>query len=136
MNRLALQRPLIVTTAGILLLLTALFANAADRDHFAPDSTLLATTGRIVSMDLKNKTFKVRASEGFSGPTVLLVGGAGIHLPGHAANEYTVVTTGKTLFQDGGESITMEDFKTGETISIHGTLNGTTLTATRIAKWS
>ena len=135
MNRLSLQRLLIVTIAGVLLLLTALSADAADRDHFAPDSTLLATTGRIVSMDLKNKTFKIRASEGFAGPTVLLVGGVSVRLPGRAANDYTVVTTGKTLFQDGGEPIKMEDFKAGETISIHGTLNGNILTATRIAKW-
>ena len=38
--------------------------------------------------------------------------------------------------EDGGDSIRLEDFKAGETISIHGSLTGTTLTASRIAKWS
>jgi hypothetical protein len=51
------------------------------------------------------------------------------------AYEYTVVTTGDTLFQDGVDAIRFEDFKSGETISIHGVLKGTTLTAFRLAKW-
>src|SRR5207253_10634325 len=51
-------------------------------------------------------------------------------------DEYTVVVTKDTVIQDGGDSIRLEDFKTGETISIHGVLSGTTLTASRIAKWS
>jgi len=51
------------------------------------------------------------------------------------ADEYTVLTTSDTLFQDGSDSIQFEDFKTGETISIHGELKGTNLTASRLAKW-
>ena len=50
-------------------------------------------------------------------------------------DEYTVVVTRDTVIEDGGDSIRLEDFKTGETISIHGALSGTTLTASRIAKW-
>jgi hypothetical protein len=71
-----------------------------------------------------------------------------IPLPGSAAkplqsvpniehlDEYTVLTTSDTLFQDGSDSIAFEDFKTGETISIHGELKGTILTASRLAKWN
>ena len=51
-------------------------------------------------------------------------------------DEYTVVTTGDTLFQDGSDCIPFEDFKAGETISIHGELKGTILTASRLAKWN
>ena len=51
------------------------------------------------------------------------------------ADEYTVVTTDNTVFQDGADAINFEDFKSGETISIHGVLKGTTLTAFRLAKW-
>jgi hypothetical protein len=39
------------------------------------------------------------------------------------------------VFQDGGDVIRFEDFKTGETISIHGVLEGKTIVASRIAKW-
>jgi hypothetical protein len=51
-------------------------------------------------------------------------------------DEYTILTTSDTLFQDGSDSIQFEDFKTGETISIHGELKGTILTASRLAKWN
>ena len=51
------------------------------------------------------------------------------------ADQYTVVTTGDTLFQDGTDAIRFEDFKRGETISIHGMLKGMTFTASRLAKW-
>jgi hypothetical protein len=51
------------------------------------------------------------------------------------ADEYIVVTTGDTVFKDGVDAIHFEDFKSGETISIHGVLKGTTLTAFRLAKW-
>jgi hypothetical protein len=52
------------------------------------------------------------------------------------SDEYTVLTTSDTLFQDGSDSIQFEDFKAGETISIHGELKGTILTASRLAKWN
>ena len=79
---------------------------------------------------------------------VTLPGGITIALPGRGKSpskppqetvntleEYTVVVTRDTVIQDGADSIRLEDFKTGETISIHGALNGTVLTASRIAKW-
>jgi hypothetical protein len=50
-------------------------------------------------------------------------------------DEYTVVATDDTEFKNGGESIQFDDFKSGETISIHGVLKGKTLTASRVAKW-
>ena len=50
-------------------------------------------------------------------------------------NEFMVVTTDDTLFQDGVETLRLEDFRAGETISIHGALNGSTVSASRIAKW-
>ena len=124
---------------------------------------VIATTGRIVTIDLQNKTFRVRGSDGQAisnlidlrpkgtvpAPIITFPGGVSIHFPGRLAkspaktnattpnlDEYTVVTTPKTLFQDGGDSIRLEDFMPGETISIHGVLSGNTLTASRIAKWS
>ena len=51
------------------------------------------------------------------------------------ADEFTVVTMGDTIFQDGADAIRFEDFKRGETISVHGVLKGMTLTASRLAKW-
>ena len=123
----------------------------------------IATTGCIVTIDLQNKTFKVRGSDAqaisnlvdvrpkrtVSAPIISFPGGVSIHFPGRAAknpagrngttpnlDEYTVVITGKTLFQDGADAIRLEDFRLGETISIHGVLSGNTLTASRIAKWS
>jgi hypothetical protein len=78
-----------------------------------------------------------------------LPGGIAIGLPGRNpktppkqsaepenADEYTVVITPDTLIQDGSDPVRLEDFKIGEIISIHGTLNGKTLTASRIAKWA
>jgi hypothetical protein len=79
---------------------------------------------------------------------VTLPGGITIALPGRAKNsrksaeqkantleDYTVIITEETVFQDGGEPLRFEDFRTGEMISVHGTLSGSTLTASRIAKW-
>lgn len=80
---------------------------------------------------------------------VTLPGGITIALPGrnnknaskpaeqksNNLEEYTVVVTDETIFQDGGESLRFEDFRSGEMISIHGDLSGSTLTASRIAKW-
>jgi hypothetical protein len=50
-------------------------------------------------------------------------------------DEYTVVVTSNTIFEDGSEPLDFEDFKTGETVSIRGVLDGAVLTATRVAKW-
>src|SRR5881628_3891501 len=47
----------------VLFLLAAMFARAADRHRFAPEGTFIATTGRIMMIDLKNKTLRVRASD-------------------------------------------------------------------------
>ena len=79
---------------------------------------------------------------------VMLPGGITIALPGRTAKvpskpaedinnleEYTVAITSDTVFQDGADYIEFDDFRTGETISIHGSLNGNILTASRIAKW-
>ena len=150
-------------------LLSCLAVSASATDRFAPDPEQMpiATTGRIVKIDSRNKTFKVRGSENqglsvrnmpqnISGMmqgvkqriSVTLPGGITIALPGRGAKtpskpaeeannleEFTVVVTRKTVLDDGGEPVGFEDFKIGETISIHGELNGTTLTASRVAKW-
>jgi hypothetical protein len=139
----------------------AFFAAAADRDRPAGDGMFIATTGRIVSIDLKNRMLRVRGSDSeqprnfaqakphVSSPVITLPGGLNIHIPVRVErpapkttagtphlDEYTVVITSKTLIQDGGEAIRLEDFSEGEIISIHGVLNGNTLTASRISKWS
>src|SRR5438876_10738495 len=148
-----------------LLLLMAVSASATDSNWRNPEQVTLATTGRIVKIDLKNRILKVRGSDqqqlrnlpdmrqslkpkvGFTLP-----GGITIALPSiltgknpsskPAANEqnnldeYTVVVTKDTVSQDGSDSIRLEDFKNGETISIHGVLSGNTLTASRLAKWA
>jgi hypothetical protein len=155
------------TFSTVILLLLAMTASAADRFARDPEQISIATTGRIVKLDLKNKTLKVRGSDGQSLSVrnvsqnlsqlmqglkqhigVTLPGGITIALPGHNAKpskpaqdsinnleEYTVVVTDETVFQDGSETIRLEDFRNGETISIHGVLSGNTLTASRIAKW-
>jgi hypothetical protein len=77
-------------------------------------------------------------------PGIVLPGGVPISIPrttgtskpSNTRNEYRVVTTSDTTFQNGVDPIRFEDFKTGETISIHGTLSGSTLTASRLAKWN
>jgi hypothetical protein len=79
---------------------------------------------------------------------VTLPGGITIALPGRGKSsskteernnnleEFSVVVTDDTLFQDGSDSIRFEDFKSGEVISIHGVLSGSSaVTASRIAKW-
>jgi len=84
-------------------------------------------------------------------PVIALPGGITIPLPGRngrttpqtpqsrpapeTRTELTIVTTTDTEFQDGADPIRFDDFKKGETISIHGQLTGTVLTASRIAKW-
>ena len=145
----------------VLFLLAAVFAKAADRQRLAPDGTFIATTGRIMMIDLKNKTLRVRASDdqftqrfllakqGDTSTVITFPRGATIRFPqrtgrhpsaaGSTApnlNQYMVVITGKTVIQDGAEPMRLEDFTIGETISIHGWYAGNTLTASRIAKWS
>ena len=145
----------------VLFLLAAMFARAADRHRFAPEGTFIATTGRIMMIDLKNKTLRVRASDdqltqnfllakqSDTSPVITFPGGATIRFPQRTGrhpspagsttpnlNQYMVVITGKTVIQDGAEPMRLEDFTIGETISIHGWYAGNTLTASRIAKWS
>src|SRR5215475_5748723 len=147
------------------LVLFAASAFATDRFNISPEEMALATTGRIIRIDLKSGTLKVRGAEsqapknvpeikeslwqriGVKMPSVRMPGLIAIALPGHNskisskapdttnANEFLVVTTDDTLFQDGSDPLQLEDFRVGETISIHGVLDGTTLKASRIAKW-
>jgi len=147
-----------------ILLLVSISAGATDSNLRNPEQVTLATTGRIMRIDLKNRVLKVRGSDGQAIRTMpdlkqnlkpklgfTLPGGITIAIPTifsgknlpktvpdvqNNLDEYTVVVTKDTVIQDGGDSIRLEDFKTGETISIHGVLNGTTLTASRVAKWS
>src|SRR6266481_2957718 len=118
-------------------LFTAILATAADQDRPAGDGMFIATTGRIVTIDLQNKMLRVRGSDSepvrnfvrlkrhFSSPVITLPGRLGIHIPVRldrnpnlskttagtpSLDEYTVVITSKTLIQDGAESIRLEDF--------------------------
>ncbi len=148
-------------------LLAVMPASATDRFARDPEHISIATTGRIIKIDQKSKTLKVRGSDGQSLSIravsqnvsqmmqglkqhigVTLPGGITIALPGRGKTsskpadetiknleEYTVITTKDTMFQDGSDSIRFEDFRNGETISIHGVLSGSTVTASRIAKW-
>jgi hypothetical protein len=157
-----------ILSITVVLLLTA-SAFATDRFNRDPEQMSIATTGRIIKIDAKNRTMKVRGSEGPAArnaapaemkeslwqrigvkmPNMRMPGGITISLPGRTTkvptakpapdtnnlNEYTVVTNSDTMFQDGIDSLRFEDFKSGETISIHGLLSGSTVTASRIAKW-
>src|SRR2546422_47712 len=49
--------------SSAMLLLLAISANAADRFARDPEQISIATTGRIVKVDAKNKTFKIRGSD-------------------------------------------------------------------------
>jgi hypothetical protein len=105
----------------------------------------IATTARIIRINAKAKTMVVRSSEGsavrvfpaFEVPGLIIPGGIAIALPARAGSfdDYTVVTTGDTTFQDGVDPLRFEDFKNGEVISIHGERSGRILTASRVAKW-
>lgn len=134
---------------------------AADRANLEPEQMSIATTGRILRVDLKNRTLKVRAAEsqaarapeikeslwqrlGVKMPVMKMpnvhMPSISISLPGRnsktsSPNEFMVITTDATVFQDGSDSIRLEDFRSGETVSIHGMLDGSTLKASRIAKW-
>jgi hypothetical protein len=151
----------------VLLSLLAVSASATDRFAREPEQISIATTGRITKIDARNKTFKVRGSDGqglsvrnmpqnISGMmqgmkqrvSVTLPGGITIALPGRSGktgsspaeetrslDEFTVIVTKETVLEDGGEPIGFQDFKTGDTISIHGELSGATVTASRVAKW-
>jgi hypothetical protein len=153
-----------ILSIAILLLVTAsAFATERFNNQDLREKSI-ATTGRILRIDLKNRTLKVRGSESQSlrnmpeireslwqrisvkMPGVRM---PAISLPGHNTrsssvkpasdnlppNEFMVVTADDTLFQDGVETLRLEDFRAGETISIHGALNGSTVNASRIAKW-
>ena|SRR5215831_15482391 len=153
-----------ILSIAILVLVTA-SAFATDRfNNQDLRQKSIATTGRILRIDLKNRTLKVRGAEsqslrnvpdireslwqriGVKMPSVRM---PAISLPGYntrsssakpasdnlAPNEFMVVTTDDTLFQDGVENLRLEDFRAGETISIHGALTGSTVNASRIAKW-
>jgi hypothetical protein len=150
--------------------LAAVSANGADRFSREPEGIQISTTGRIVKIDFKNKTIRMRGSDGQAISVhnvtqnislwmqgvkqrvggVTLPGGITIALPGRNGKnpppkttieptnnleEYTVVITKDTVFQDGSDSIRLEDFRAGEVISIRGALDGSILTASRIAKW-
>lgn len=130
---------------------------ASDRPN-GERSKVIATTGRIVKINTRDKTLTVSGQASAAGtnmlprqrswhfgiqvPGILIPGGLPIpSQPKSSANlekrdEYTVLTTTNTVFQDGADDIRFEDFKSGETVSIHGALKGTTLTATRLAKWN
>jgi hypothetical protein len=152
-------------SVALLLLLAAVSASATDGNWRNPEQITLATTARIVKIDFKNRTLKVRGSDGQQVRNlpdmkqslrpkigVTLPGGITIALPSiitgknppskpapneqNSLDEFSVIVTRDTVIEDGGDAIRLEDFKTGETISIHGVLSGTTLTASRIAKWS
>lgn len=150
-----------------LLLLVVSSAGAADKFVPNPEEISVATTGRIVKIDAKNKTMRVRGNDGQNFSVrgvsqnlgqviqglkqhigVTLPGGITIAFPGRgkavakadkkppsALDEFNVIVTNETVFQDGAETIRFEDFHNGDVISLHGTLKETTLTASRIAKW-
>src|SRR5437879_3294404 len=117
MNRFPPNRPPKVLTVT-LFLSAAMFASAADGNRQGSAGMAIATTGCIVTIDLQNKTFKVRGSDAqaisnlvdvrpkrtVSAPIISFPGGVSIHFPGRAAknpagrngttpnlDEYTVV---------------------------------------------
>jgi hypothetical protein len=146
-----------LTVAVALLAATSAFSsNCFTREH---PVQMIATTARIIKINAKNRTLVVSSSEkaavqqtvvqkespvqrlvfqlpGITFPRGIMIPQTPQSIPNIAyMGEYTVLTTGDTLFQDGSDSIPFEDFKTGEIISIHGALKGTILTASRLAKW-
>jgi hypothetical protein len=113
-----------VVSASFLLLVTvSLFAH--DGPNRKPKAMFIATTGRIIAIDAKARTMTLSSSPG---PAILQLASSGL-------DEFTVMTTTDTLFQDGADPIRFEDFKMGETISVHGRLRGLVLRASKVAKW-
>src|SRR5215472_1494783 len=131
-------------------LLVAVSVFASDKFNTDHEQFSIATTGRIVRINAKTRTMTIRRSDAAPAaivpslklPRIGFPGGIAVPLPtsfskpaAGCLNEYTLVTTNETVFQDGADPIRFDDFKTGETVSIHGVLNGTVLTASRLAKW-
>ena len=123
-----------IALAVVLLTASSVFARA--RSDADSDRTSIATTARIVKVNAKARTLLVRSSGNTAAREwpVMLPGRITLTLPTKSP-DYTVITTSQTAFQDGSDPLKFEDFKSGETISIHGVRNGHTFTATRIAKW-
>ena len=139
----------------VVVLLAAMTADASDRFAGKPPNIPISTTGRIITVDPVARTMKIRGSEDIAAHSagdrlagILCSGSIKVSFP--AANlrearptvnladhlgEYKLVTTSDTIFQDGADSIRFEDFRIGETVSIRGILNGSVLTASRVAKW-
>src|SRR5215471_2964702 len=115
--------------------LFAASAFATDRFNISPEQMAIATTGRIIRIDMKSGTLKVRAAEsqvpknvaeikeslwqriGVKMPSVRMPCLIAIALPGHTSkisskppdtinpNEFLVVTTDDTVFQDGSDPL-------------------------------
>ena len=135
-------------------LVVAVSVFASDKFNTDHEQFSIATTGRIVRINAKTRTMTIRSSDAAAAapaanvpllklPRIVFPGGIAIAVPtsyskpaAGCLNEYTLVTTNETVFQDGADPIRFDDFKTGETVSIHGVLNGAVLTASRLAKWS
>jgi hypothetical protein len=111
-----------------LALLVAMSVFAKDGPNRRAKPMFIATTGRIIAVDARARTMMVSGS---GGPAILQLKST----VSSSLDQFTLVTTSDTLFQDGADPIRFEDFKTGQTISIHGQLKGTILTASRVAKW-
>ena len=135
-----------VITRGIaatVVSLVAISVFASARISGDPDRASIATTARIIRINSRTRTLVVRSSESPAARSVsdlevswtMIPGGIPVSLPPRSGSEYTVVTTSDTAFQDGSDPLQFEDFKRGETISIHGVKSGHTLTASRVAKW-
>jgi hypothetical protein len=117
--------------SAALILAAAISASGNDRPSPEPVQMFIATTGHIISINAEARTMMVRSSlHGRHGKTHSKATPCIANL-----DEYTVVTTDDTVFQDGADPIRFEDFKNGETISIHGLFRGATLKASRVAKW-
>lgn len=130
-----------ISTAVISLVAMSVFATA--RVNGDQNRGAIATTARIIRINSRTRTMLVRSSEspaarsvsGIEVSWIMLPGAIPISLPERAGSDYTVVTTSDTAFQDGADPLQFEDFKRGETISIHGVRNGRSVTASRVAKW-
>src|SRR5436305_13137779 len=79
------RRTLMIATLSMV---TAVLGAAADLNRLTGESMFIATTGRIVSIDLKNKILKIRGSESEpvrnfaqAKPEITLPGGVNIRIP-------------------------------------------------------